>query len=177
MINVMIRTCFCLLALYFVNITGIAVGSTETPVNIVKKYCEADQNGSRLTSDAYAAVRPLVSWKDEPGWDHSFVITDFDITSSRITKNGEVAVEVRYKVVAIINGDELLSYSFVELVDFVLAKYGKEWKIVQPIVPPHVSVSAVIANIKDVIKSEADKDRVRELKYLIVRLEDIKNKP
>ncbi|MCM2357751.1 MAG: hypothetical protein NDI77_06355 [Geobacteraceae bacterium] len=175
MISVVTKYCICLLIFLLLN-TGIAIGSTEIPAEIVKRYCSADLNGARLSSNAYNAVRPLVYWNDEPGWDHSFVISGFDVIKSKKTTNGEVIVEVTYNVIAILNGDELLTYNFVELVDFVLAKKGKEWRIVRPIVPPHVSATAAIENITNVLKTETDKGRVRELKHLVDRLEGIKGK-
>jgi len=157
----------------------IMIGSTKLcnggqPEETVKKYYVADLNGSRLSAATSKTVKNLVLWQEEPGWDYAFITNNVRIVNVNKTADIEASVEVRYEIVGILRGDDLLSLQFNEVVDFYLTKDGnKDWKIKSPIIPPHISNLSAGRHAKQLISVESDKERKKKLNHLIERLREL----
>ena len=146
--------------------------SEAKPEDIVIKYYTADSKGARLSWETNNKVKSLVAWQEEPGWDVVFVVDTIGV--NKINKIGsDYIVEVRYKVIGILNGDDLLRFHFNELVDFMLVKESNSWKIKQPIIPPHVSVLSLKEHLKHLISIESNETRTSVLQDLVERLDNL----
>ena len=68
--------------------------AADTPTEVVRKFCQFDSQGARLTSDGYQKIQPLIAYPAEPGWDIVIGIRDFKIKSENIHgKKAEVVVK------------------------------------------------------------------------------------
>ncbi|CAB1076125.1 hypothetical protein D1AOALGA4SA_3923 [Olavius algarvensis Delta 1 endosymbiont] len=68
--------------------------AADTPAEVVRKFCELDFQGARLTSDGYETIQPLIAYPAEPGWDIAIGIKGYEIKSEKIQGNkAEVIVE------------------------------------------------------------------------------------
>ena len=170
-INKIVYSLFVLLIFGWSNVFA----AEESPQDVVKKYYSADLNGVRLSGKTYKAIKPLIAWEHEPGWDYAFITDDVKIYNTQKISNTEVSVEVRYHIIGILGGDSLSEYDFSEVIDFVLSQDGKKWRIKKPIFPPHISSSSAIKQIEGLIRSEKteDKNRTANLKNTLERLKNI----
>lgn len=166
--------------LFFIFLNGIikyANAAEMNPEEVVKQYYIADFNGVRLSGNTYAAITPLVSWKNEPGWDYAFIVDKIKINKIDRQISKDTIIEVKYHVIGII-GEELAEYDFYEVIDFSLSNKGKQWKINAPIPPPHISVNAAVKNLEELIKVEReemkDNNRINKFKHIIERLKKVK---
>ena len=160
-------------SLFFVRL-NIAFAVEGSPQDIVKKYYTADLNGVRLSGQTYENIKPLITWEHEPGWDTEFITDEVKIYSTKLN-NDEALVEVRYHIIGIFSGENLLKYDFNEVIDFILIREGKEWKIKKPIFPPHVLPSTAIRHLEYLIRIEGTRDtsKVEKIKHNIERLRDM----
>jgi hypothetical protein len=63
---------------------GIAA---ETPSDVVRKFCQLDYEGARLSSVTYKKIIPLVAYPEEPGWDIVIGIRSYEIKKEQIQRN------------------------------------------------------------------------------------------
>ena len=106
----------------------------ESPSEVVRKFCQLDYEGARLSSEAYSAILPLIAYPAEPGWDTAVGIKGYALKKEMI--NGDVAeVVVEYDIDQIWpEGDPPNREETIKLV-----KYGHVWKIQEYILYPRVS--------------------------------------
>lgn len=149
------------------------VGAENNPEDIVKKYYVADLEGARLNTTTYKTlIHPLIIWEHEPGWDFSFITKKAYI--SNIEKlNNKISIEVRYENIGFLNGDDLIEIDFTEIVIFSLINEREQWKIQEPIFPPHVSARAFAKHFEQRIAKEKDKSSIEKLRILINRLKEM----
>lgn len=142
---------------------------------IVQKYYTSDLNGIRLGTYSDENFEKLYSWQYEPGWDYAFIVDEVNIYNTKKLSNGSASVEVKYHVIGILDGDNVNTYEFYEIVNFILVNEGSSWKIKGPIIPPHISITAAIKQLEEIIRvdGEADKARAKKLQYTVVRLKDM----
>lgn len=68
--------------------------AADTPIDVVRKFCQLDYEGARLSSEGFKKLQPLIAYPDEPGWDIAIGIRSFKIKSENIHGNkAEVVVE------------------------------------------------------------------------------------
>jgi hypothetical protein len=133
---------------------GQSVGTS--PAAVVRQYCELDMKGARLSSqNPYMdRISALGTWSIEPGWDSVIVVRNFVIVRVH-SDHGTSSVEVRYTVLGQMTGASVTaSRQHDELITFVMGKSENAWKIERPLIPPHVSVQAAAANLRDLISDE-----------------------
>ena len=106
----------------------------ESPSEVVKRFCQLDYEGARLSSETYSAIQPLIAYPAEPGWDTAVGIKGYALKKEMI--NGDVAeVMVEYEIDQIWPEGDLPSRQET----FKLVKYGPAWKIQEYIMYPRVS--------------------------------------
>jgi len=149
-----------------------AFSSEITQDEIVQKYYMSDLNGIRLGKYNDDNFEKLYSWQYEPGWDYAFIVDEVNIYNTKKLSNSSTSVEVKYHIIGILGGDNVNTYEFYEIVNFILVNDGSSWKIKEPIIPPHISITAAIKQLEEIIRvdGEADKYRAIKLKYTVVRL-------
>ncbi|HUN86146.1 MAG TPA: hypothetical protein VMU48_17330 [Terracidiphilus sp.] len=149
------------------------ISSDKTsPVSVIRKYCELDLEGARLSSENPNAdeITALATWRIEPGWDTSVVVSAFEIENTSLGPK-ESRVTVRYVVLGKMFGAKVApAQQHKELVTFVLKESSGGWLIERPLIAPHVSVSAAISALKSLLIDEKDPEQIRRLNAGIAAL-------
>jgi hypothetical protein len=157
---------------FILNCFSTVYANNSTPDSVVRKYYQADFDGVRLSAEGYKRIKPLISWENEPGWDLVFITKEANIEKIDYLTNDEAKVTIIYRVIGILNGDDLIEIEFNQMVTFVLVRTTTQWKIKQPIINPHVSQLAMSKHIEKVLKDNKDKTREIKLRTLIKRLQE-----
>ena len=154
-LNVMGRFVFILSQLLaLVLSTGDGLAQTtllqHSPADVVKRYLTLDQKGARLDALSSMAVESYTSWDGEPAWGHIVVIpVTFHVLGSVYMETagfvqGAETEEVRFRVKAIKN----------------------RWRIVEPMLPPHVGQKRMVNVVREAWLKETDpakRDRLGSL--------------
>jgi len=159
--------------------SSITFAMEDTPQDIVKKYYVLDLQGARLGLQADGDINQLSAWEYEPGWDYSFIVDSITLYNTKKISETESSVEVKYKTIGILGGgDNLSTYDFYEIIDFIVVKSGDTWKIKAPLTPPHISASSAIRQLEEIIKIEGgqNKDRAKNIKHTLQRLKELAGK-
>lgn len=164
----------CALALVFfwltlpVNLGWAQPGFTQSgslkqsPAEIVKRYVRLDQKGARLDVMAFDVLSPYVEWKEEPAWDQIVVIQDASVPDDYrkwdIIDNLDVVIPVTFRVRGVVS---LKAASFApeektEEIRFHVKAVGSQWRIVEPMIPPHVGISRMVNFVREAELYEKD---------------------
>jgi hypothetical protein len=138
-------------------------GSTDhPPTDIIKRYVFLDQKGARLDAMSFDTLAPYVDWREEPTWGRVVVIREATVPEDHrqwdVINKLEVIIPVTFRVLgsvyletAVFVPDET-----VEEVRFhVKARYGK-WKILEPVIPPHVGLKRMLNFVREAEQHESD---------------------
>lgn len=121
-------------------------GDDLSPSEVVKRYCELDANGARLSSETYGDVRQLMAWeddRDEPGWDGLKVIDGFEVIREEITGK-EAKVVVRYNILAEGGVYELDVQKTSEDLEIALVRRPDGWRLVNYVPLPRIYINTAI---------------------------------
>lgn len=131
---------------------------------VVRQYYTQDFRGDRLSADTYDNMKPLFDWgpdRDEPGWDIAFIVDGIRVYNIRKIRNDEQEVAVRYSVIGKLSND-ITFIKFIELVEYKVKFINGEWKIVSPIIYPHISPQAAAKHYRESIESYKKDPMFRE---------------
>jgi hypothetical protein len=147
--------------------------SESKPEDTVEQYCSADSEGARTRSETFSRTDHLVLWHTEPGWDTTTLINGFKILSSKVHKN-QATVVVEYTKLGELDWWDFLPDNRKERVIFHLELSDKEWtwkndepvlvhadlrwRIVQPVIQPHISVTYAIKHMQWLMKTAEDRE-------------------
>ena len=134
----------------------------RSPADVVKRYVLLDQKGARLDASSFDTVMPYVEWKEEPAWGHIVVVQKTTVSEDyrqwEIVNNLEVIIPVTFQV----RGSVYLeTASFVpedrtEEVRFHVKVVGNYWRILSPVIPPHVGLRRMVSFARDAALHEPD---------------------
>ena len=132
-------------------------------MEIVKNYVRLDQKGARLDAMSFDALRPYIAWNEEPAWGSVVIIQDVDVPEDyrkwEVINNLEVVIPVTFQVRGSV---QLETAVFVpeektEEVRFHVKGYKNEWwRIVDPMIPPHVGVKRMLNFVREAELHEQD---------------------
>jgi hypothetical protein len=122
------------------------------PEEVVKTYCRLDFEGARLGSSEFPEFGNLYSWEEEPGWDTAIIVKSFQVKSVK-TNGNNATVVVEYVQLGKM-GETLTLRQGDERINFKLKKSSGSWRIVAPVVAPHVSVLAMQHHIESLVADE-----------------------
>ncbi len=168
-----VRIVYLVVGLVLLLYGGVSQGGESGPQGIVKEYYSMDLDGVRLSGSSWKKVRPLITWDDEPGWDQIYITKDASIHGIKNVSANKTIVEVRYRVIGILSGESLYSFAFNEIVEYVLVKNHDDWKISEPIIPPHVSPTVTLKRIEKSISSRGGTEAAKNLGHAATRLKDL----
>ncbi len=143
----------CLLGLWISVGVGVASRQEPSPApplaalpgtasQLLEAYCALDFDGARLSSTTGRQVASMVAWEHEPGWDAVKLVDGFIVGAARASGN-RIEIPVTYEVVGTAVGSQITRFGKeLETVQFELESAGGTWKIIGPIIPPHVSPAA-----------------------------------
>ena len=155
-------------------------GLLRDPVEVVKKYVSLDQRGIRLESISWETIRPYVNWKEEPSWGHVMVTASYkivdDIKQWEVISMMEVLIPVEYQVLGAVYWEApgFLPEKQVERVKFRVKAVGGRWRIIEPLLPPHVGQKRMINYVRQAMLQELEPSRLAILTALRDELQKAK---
>ena len=151
----------------------------RSPAEVVKRYVLLDQKGARLEAASFDTVMPYIEWKEEPAWGRIVVVQKTTVSEDyrqwEIVNNMEVIIPVTFQV----RGSVYLeTASFVpedrtEEVRFHVKVVGNYWRILSPVIPPHVGLKRMVSFARDAAVHEADDAQRTVLTDLIESLRKV----
>lgn len=168
---IMFRTWFvqCMLACSILSVSIPAdaqitpSGSIRrSPVDVVKRYVTLDQKGARLEAPSFDTLVPYITWKEEPAWRRVVVVQNIQIPEDyrkwEIIDNFEVIIPVTFQVrgAVYLETAAFLSEETTEEIRFRVKSVGSYWRIVEPVIPPHVGLKRMVNFVRDAEVHEQD---------------------
>lgn len=145
---------------------------THSPAKVVEKYFALDNKGVRLDAVSFESVAGYVDWKEEPAWGKVIVINGFtvpdDFRQWEIVNRLEVIVPVEFHVLGVMYLDTagFVPEPGVEQVRVRLKVKNGRWRIVEPILPPHVGQKRMLNVVRQAMLEEKDGTRQASLAAL-----------
>ncbi|WP_447978506.1 hypothetical protein [Candidatus Nitrospira bockiana] len=145
---------------------------TKDPTKLLQKYLDLDIKGARLNSLSREAQRPYVAWKEEPVWGQIVVISGYEITDDldewHVIDNVDVVIPVTFKVLGSVYLEQatFLSEPRIERVDFHVKAVNGLWRVVDPMLPPHVGTKRITNYVRQALLEESDPARATTLTAL-----------
>lgn len=153
---------------------------SHSPAQVVEKYFALDNKGVRLDADSFESVAGYVEWKEEPAWGKVIVINGFtvpdDFRQWEIVNTLEVLVPVKFRVLGVMYLDTagFVPEPGTEEVRVRVKVQGARWKIMEPILPPHVGQKRMVSFVRQALLDEKDGTRQAALAALQVELRKAK---
>lgn len=145
MMKIILRQCACVsLFVLFAGQPSTFGEYPSTPASVVRLYCEFDLNIGRISTDNFKKLPPVVTWKEEPGWDTVVVVSGYNILSAKQTHDHAV-VTVQWAVLGHSEAENVSREKKSEIVAYQLKLVKGLWKIDSPVIPPHVSLPTLRA--------------------------------
>jgi hypothetical protein len=155
-----------LLTMLFWAETGVARaqsgGLSRSPAEIVKKYFELDQKGAKLDSMSFEALAPYRSWDTEPVWGRVVVIREFAVAEHHrdweIVNRLEVVIPVTFQVIGSVYLETagFLPEASVEEIHVRVKSVRNRWRIIEPVLPPHVGQKRMINFVREALVKETE---------------------
>ena len=174
------RLLFVSLALFLFPVPVVALTGDikKDPTEMVKQYLMLDQNGARLDALSFETMKPYINWKDEPAWGHAVVILGYtmamEIKQWEVISDIEVLIPVKFRVLGLVYWEtaSFLPESGEIEVKFRIKGFKERWRIIDPILPPHVGQKRMINYVRQAMLDEKDPSRLATLTAL---RDDLKN--
>jgi hypothetical protein len=144
----------------------------KDPTELLKKYLSLDLHGARLEPMSQEALKPYVAWKDEPVWGQVVVVSAFqmseDLKRWQVLGNLDVIIPVAFEVLGSVylESGTFLEERKTEEIPFHIKAIGGLWRIVDPMVPPHVSQKRMVNYVRQALVEEKEPSRVEKLTML-----------
>lgn len=152
----------------------------RSPAEVVKRYVLLDQKGARLDAPSFDTLTPYINWKEEPAWGRVVVVEKTDVPDDyrkwEILNNLEVVIPVTFHVrgAVYLENATFIPEDTTEEVRFHVKVVGNYWRIVSPIIPPHVGLKRMVSFAREAEANEQDKTHRTELASLIDSLRKAK---
>ena len=163
-----------LLALVLSAGDGLAqTGSLKhSPADVVTRYLTLDSKGARLDAMSVETVAIYTSWNEEPVWGHIVVTRGFVVAEQyrqwEVVDSLEVVIPVTFQVIGSVY---LETAGFIQDVEteevrFRVKAVKNRWRIVEPMLPPHVGQKRMVNFVREAWVKETDpakRDRLGSL--------------
>lgn len=156
---------------------GLTGDITRDPADVIEKYAQLDYKGARLNASSQQVLHPYTAWREEPAWGAVVVVEGYRVldqtTEWEIISMLEVRIPVEYRVLGVMYWDSasFLSDPGSERVVFRVEGRDMRWRIVEPLVPPHVGIKRMINFVRHAMLQETDPARLARLTALRDELE------
>ena len=146
----------------------VSIASAQTasikhsPSDVVKRYVTLDYKGARLDAMSVETVASYTSWNEEPAWGHVVVTRGFVVAEHyrqwEVIDRLEIVIPVTFQVIGAVY---LETAGFVqdietEVVRFRVKGVNNRWKIVEPMLPPHVGQKRMVNFVREALLKETD---------------------
>lgn len=144
----------------------------KDPAILLKKYLELDNKGARLNSLTWESQRPYVGWTEEPVWGQIVVVNGYDVIEDlgqwNVKNNLDVIIPVEYKVLGSLYLEQAVFYSdpHIDRIGFRVKAINGVWRVVEPLIPPHVGQKRLVNYVKQAIIEETDRSKISTLTAL-----------
>jgi hypothetical protein len=161
----------CLLA-FTATASAQTASVMKDPTEMLKKYLSLDAHGARLQPLSWESQKPYISWSDEPAWGHVVVITGYtvpmEVKDWEVRANLDVVIPVDFNVVGLIYWEQaaFLEEPKVERVAFHIKAINGQWRIVEPMTPPHVDQKRMVNFVRQSLLTETDVAKLDRLTAL-----------
>ncbi|GJL62909.1 MAG: hypothetical protein NPIRA04_15630 [Nitrospirales bacterium] len=124
------------------------------PSQFLEKYLSLDKRGARLEVNSQEVLAPFVSWKEEPAWGRIVVIAEFqvieDVEQWEILTSTEMLIPVTFDVVGTMYWETatFLPEPQIYLEYFHVKAIHERWRILAPMLPPHVGKKRLVNFIR-----------------------------
>ena len=155
-------------------------GLSHSPAEIVRKYFELDQKGAKLDSMSYEALAPYRSWDTEPVWGRVVIIRAFSVAEHHrdweIVDKLEVVIPVTFQVMGSVYLETagFLPEPSVEEIHVRVKAVRNRWRIVEPVLPPHVGHKRMINFVREAWVKETEPAKRESLATLQDELRRVK---
>ena len=145
----------------------------RSPAEVVKRYVLLDQKGARLNATSFDTVLPYIDWKEEPAWGRVVVVQQTTVPEDyrkwEILNNLEVVIPVTFKVLGAVylENASFISEETVEEVRFHVKVVGNYWRIMSPVIPPHVGLKRMVSFAREAEAKEQNEAHRTDLASLI----------
>ena len=163
------------------SVASAQTGSLKhSPADVVKRYLALDSKGARLDAMSFEAVTSYTSWDEEPTWGRVVVIRGFMVAEQygqwEVVDRLEVVVPVTFEVIGSVY---LETAGFVqsterEEVRFRVKAVNNRWKIIEPMIPPHVGQKRMMNFVREAWTKEIDPVKRRRLGALQDEMRKVK---
>ena len=137
----------------------------KSPAEIVKRYVSLDQKGARLDALSFDVLRPYIDWKEEPAWGRVVVIEEAEVPEDyrkwEIVSNLEVVIPVTYRVrgSVYLETAAFVAEDKTEEVRFRVKAVRNQWRIVAPVIPPHIGLKRMVNFVREAEFHEQDTEQ------------------
>ena len=137
-------------------------GLSHSPAEIVKKYFELDQKGAKLDSMSFEVLAPYRSWDAEPVWGKVIVIREFSVAEHHrdweVVNRLEVVIPVTFQVIGSVYLETagFFPETSVEEIRVRVKSIKNRWRIIEPVLPPHVGQKRMINFVKEAWVKETE---------------------
>ena len=134
----------------------------HSPADVVKRYVTLDYKGARLDAMSVETVASYTSWNEEPAWGHVVVTRGFVVAEHyrqwEVIDRLEIVIPVTFQVIGSVY---LETAGFVQDVEteevrFRVKAVNNRWKIVEPMLPPHVGQKRMVNFVREALLKETD---------------------
>lgn len=152
----------------------------RSPVEVVKRYVLLDQKGARLDAPSFDTVIPYIDWKEEPAWGRVVIIQETTVPEDyrkwEILNNLEVIIPVTFHVrgAVYLETATFVPEDTTEEVRFHVKVVKNYWRIIAPVIPPHVGLKRMVSFAREAEAHEQDKTQRIVLAALIDSLRKAK---
>lgn len=165
-----------MLILLFGGWSGTATAQTgaleHSPAELVRKYLALDQKGARLDSLSFEALAPYTDWKEEPAWGRVVVVRGFTVAEHyskwEVVDRMEVVVPVTFQVVGSVYLETagFVPEAGVEEIRVRVKAVKNRWRIVEPVLPPHVGQKRMLNFVREAWVKETEPTKRERLAAL-----------
>ena len=147
-------------------------GLDHSPAEIVKKYFALDQKGARLDSLSFEALAPFTDWHEEPAWGRVVIIRGVTVAEHYknwdIVDRLEVVIPVTFQVIGSVYWETagFVPEPGVEEIRVRVKSVKNRWRIIEPVLPPHVGQKRMLNFVREAQVKEQDpmkRDRLAAL--------------
>jgi len=137
-------------------------GLAHSPAEIVQKYFELDQKGAKLDSMSYESLAPFRNWDTEPVWGKVIVIREFSVAEHHrdweVINRLEVVIPVTFQVIGAVYLETagFFPENSIEEIRVRVKSVKNRWRIVEPVLPPHVGQKRMINFVKEAWVKETE---------------------
>jgi len=177
------------LAVIMIGVLALALSDSQAqigsivhdPTDMVDKYLELDIKGVRLDAISQEALASYITWKDEPIWGRTVVVTSYEVINDfkqwTVVSQSEAIIPVEYRVLGSVYWEKasFLPEPQVERVGFRVKIVGDRWRIAEPILPPHIGQKRMINYVRQALLDEKDQTKAAALETLLDDLKKAKH--